>query len=215
MKNFVFLAFTGLLTLGAVQQMNAQAEWDFFDDFEVLIGGNLGFVGGENAESFDSRLGFIAGFQNPLQVKDQIYILTCLFYAQKGASYSEESFSGDYNLSYLDAVILGEYRVSESFRLHFGPQVGILLSATDKFESNGFSGEEDVSDNTKGLDFAAAVGFSVEITNNLSGVVRYAHSLSNFYDGDDPNTTWRNRTLTFGLAYDIEDLLIPGDRKNN
>lgn len=90
--------------------------------------------------------------------------------------------------------------------------MGVLISANDEYEEigGGFSGEEDASDRFKGLDFGGVVGLSYELTKNLSANLRYQHGFSDVYGGDQ-GFEYRNRVLSLGVAYDIEDLIAPGD----
>ncbi len=194
----------------------------FFDDFEVLGGVNLSWISAEMTDKFEgqNRIGILLGVQKPYQLKERLYLLTGIFFSQQGADYDESDqpitgtprYTGTYKLSYVNAQTLGEYRITTNFRVQFGPYLGVLVSANDEYEEigGGFSGEEDASDRFKGLDFGGVVGLSYELTKNLSANLRYQHGISDVYGGDQ-GFEYRNRVLSLGVAYDIEDLIAPGD----
>lgn len=114
---------------------------------------------------------------------------------------------------YLNMPLLAKYKPNENLFFVLGPQVGYLLSAKSKYESQGStkqylngnlvnessdtdSGEIDAKSSFKSIDFGLAIGGGYFINENIFAEIRYIHGLNN---------TTKAQTVTTPLgSYDYE-----------
>lgn len=204
MKNFslIFIIVSLLFGCSAGKTKDSAAR-SAEVSFGVKGGANFASIGGDDAESFGSLTSFHFGGIAEIGISDDFAIQPELLYSEQGADYSESSFSGDYKLSYLNVPVLAKVNVAEGFSLEAGPQVGILLSAKDKYDSGGDSFEEDVKDQTKGIGFDASVGAAYKLDSGLNFGARYNLGLSRLDDfsSEGSNTKWKNNVFQIYFGY--------------
>ena len=168
----------------------------------VKAGVNMSRVSGDDADSFDSRTGLNVGLVAKTKVSDDFDVQTGLIFSQQGADYGESMYTGEYNLDYLNVPIMARFGIAEGLKLQAGPQLGFLLSATDKFNFDGGSGEEDVKDFTKSIDFGVNFGLGYEFQNGFGIDATYNLGLSNFADGDElSDVSWKHSIIQISLSY--------------
>lgn len=170
--------------------------------FGARAGANLSTINGDDADSFKNKTSFHIGAVAEMEVTDAFSVQPELLYSSQGADYSESMYSGSYNLDYINLPIMAKYKVAEGFSLEAGPQVGLLLSAKDKFEGDGSSGEEDIKDFISDTDFGVNLGVGYELENGLNFGARYNLGLSNLNDGEDADDfKIQNATIQFSIGY--------------
>ena len=98
-----------------------------------------------------------------------------------------------------------------------GPQFGFVLSAKDKFDGAGDSGEEDVKDLVKSTAFGANVGAGYTFDNGLRLAARYNLGLSEVNDDDSfgDGVSWKNHVIQFSIGYYIKIGDIKGESKDD
>ena len=154
-------------------------------NFGAKAGVNISSINGDEVESFDSRTGFHVGFVAEIVISETFSFQPELLYSAQGADYSEdgfESFEGSVKLNYLNVPLMAKFYVGEGFSLEVGPQIGLLLSATDEGESDGFSYDEDIKEYLKGIDFGVNVGVGYKLEGGLNFGARYNLGLSDVND---------------------------------
>jgi Outer membrane protein beta-barrel domain len=167
-----------------------------------FIGANVASVNGDNADSFDSRIGINGGVLVRTTASDQIDVETGLVYSQQGADYSESMYSGKYKLDYLNIPIMARFQVADGFVLQAGPQIGFLMSATDEYDFDGESGEEDVKDFLKGTDFGINLGAGYEFPGGFGIDATYNLGLTNIADSPDlSDVNWKHGVIQLRLSY--------------
>ena len=197
------------LTLNNSEQVSSLQEKDM--KFGVIGGLVCSTLYGDEADSFDNRISFHFGVMGTRSFSEDFAVHGELLYAAMGSDYSEEGFeifetginrggggdiTGSYKLDYLVLLIVAQYYVAQGLSLEAGPQVGVLLSAKDEFEGDGFSGEEDVKDQTKGLDVGVSGGVGYEFDLGLYLKARYYLGLTEVNDFMFPgNESWKNSAL--------------------
>lgn len=100
-----------------------------------------------------------------------------------------------------------KYYATEALYIEAGPQVGFLMSAKEDWSASATfggetlseSGEDDVKDAFKSIDFGFNLGAGYNITENLSLGLRYNLGLSNIADSDDVKI--KNGVFQFAVAY--------------
>jgi hypothetical protein len=146
------------------------------------------------------RPGVHLGVYALYMINEQFGVQPELLFAMQGSKWD---FGGDdekFKFNYLQLPILLRYNITEAISIHLGPQFGFLLSAEVEEEDGD---TEDIKDNIKGLDFAAATGAEYEMPNGLGFGARYVLGLSNIADPEDPddNVELKNRTFQLYVKY--------------
>jgi len=187
--------------------------------FGVIGGLTSSTITGDEAESFDNRIGFHIGAMATKDISDEFAIHGELLYATMGSDY-EQTFTileantnrrgggdltGTYKLDYLLLLIAAQYEVAQGLSLEAGPQFGVLLSAKDEFNIAGETGEEDVKDQTKGLDVGVSGGVGYTFDMGLYLKARYYLGLTEVNDFMFPgNESWKNGALFASVGFFIE-----------
>jgi len=183
-----------------------------------IIGGLVcSTIYGDEADSFDNRIGLHFGVMGTRAISDDFAIHGELLYAAMGSDFEEEGFeifeagiqrggggdiSGTFKLDYLILLIAAQYSIAEGLTLEAGPQVGFLLSAKDEFVFDGISEEEDVKDQTKGLDVGVSGGVGYEFDLGLYLKARYYLGLLEVNDFMFPgNESWKNSALFVSAGF--------------
>ena len=147
--------------------------------FGLKAGGSLtSFVGNNVSTSASSKLGFHGGIVANLGLTDRFSVQPELLYSMKGLK-DELSFGTGYQtLHYVDVPVLFKARFN-AFFLEAGPQLGVLMSATQTIESGSMSGSVSSKAAFKDVDFGYALGLGVQATTGLMAGLRYNGGLSN------------------------------------
>ena len=186
--------------------------------FGIKGGVNLSTITGDDVESFDSRTCFHFGVLAEVPFSDDFSIQPEIVYSCQGSKYSEVidnsidgpttvitkaiSVDGTLKVDYLNIPIMAKYYVAENFSLEAGPQVGFLLSAKNEYDYPGESGEEDIKEYVKGIDFGVNFGLGYKLEGGLNFGARYNLGLSD--NNDDPdlaNATYKNSVFQFSVGY--------------
>jgi hypothetical protein len=169
--------------------------------FGAKAGLNLASISGDDTDDFDSRTSFHAGAMAEFKISEKFSFQPELLYSGQGAKF-ENSESGEFgsfseeveiNLDYLNIPLMAKYYITEGFSLEAGPQVGFLLSAKEKYEYNerfgdetfSESGEEDIKDFVKNVDFGLSFGLGYKLQNGLNFSARYYLGLSDINDFEE------------------------------
>ncbi|WP_296149379.1 porin family protein [uncultured Flavobacterium sp.] len=190
-----------ILTVSAIFAMGVLNAQEI--KYGVKAGLNLSTLTGDITDFTDvkSKAGFHVGGFVEFKFTDKFAIQPELLYSTQGAK--SEFFDSDdvtfqseednYKLDYLNLPIMAKYYVAPGFSIEAGPQIGFLLSAKNKYDytSSFFgedlsdSGEEDVKDSFKSIDFGVNFGAGYEFTQNIFVQARYNLGLSNIADFDN------------------------------
>ena len=196
-------------TVSSIQEKNMK--------FGIIGGLVCSTIYGDEADSFDNRIGLHFGVMGTRAISDDFAIHGELLYAAMGSDFEEEGFeifeagiqrggggdiSGTFKLDYLILLIAAQYSIAEGLTLEAGPQVGFLLSAKDEFVFDGISEEEDVKDQTKGLDVGVSGGVGYEFDLGLYLKARYYLGLLEVNDFMFPgNESWKNSALFVSAGF--------------
>ncbi|WP_291778611.1 porin family protein [Cecembia sp.] len=157
-------------------------------EFGIRLGPSLTTFGGGDADGSEFRFGFHAGAYVGLELSDQLVFEPGIQFARKGAKNSEFGTTIGVRNDYLDFPLLLKLRTGESFYVFVGPQPSFLLSSALVLEEAGnkvtIDGSE-IKDLWNGFDFAAVLGFGVNIQKGLGVQLSYEHGLTNISEGDN------------------------------
>lgn len=171
--------------------------------FGVKAGANLTTFTGD-VEDLDSKVGFHVGGFAEIKLTDKFAVQPEILFSTQGAKEKESSPFGSFeyktNLSYLNIPVMAKYYVAEKFSLEAGPQIGFLLSAKAKFDGGGESGDEDIKDGLKSIDFGVNFGAGYDFTENVSVGLRYNLGLSNISDSEGDGKV-KNSVFSLSVGY--------------
>lgn len=195
-----------VLAVGAMSYASAQ---DSGTKFGLKAGLNLANLSGD-VEDVDTKLGAQFGAFAEIMVTENFAVQPELVFSMQGAKTEYTELGANYeeklNLSYLNIPIMAKYYVTPQFNIHAGPQVGFLMSAKNKYEVSGggqsASGDIDLKDLMKSVDFGLGLGVGYNFTDNLGLEARYTAGLSNIYDDvDELDVTVNNMVIQFAVVY--------------
>jgi hypothetical protein len=192
-RNFIFLSV--LFSVGIF--MNAQEV-----SYGLKAGINLATLRtsmSEFNELSSSRTSFHAGGVVEVAFSDQFSVQPEILYSSVGAKMTfdntpspspevrvESTTSNElfYVIDYLTIPVMAKYYAVEGLSLEAGPQVGFLLAAQAKNDSN----SEDMKEEFESTDFGIAIGAAYKMENGLFFNARYVIGLTNIVkevSGDD------------------------------
>jgi hypothetical protein len=188
--------FLSALVLSLMLNSCAVCNWG------VKAGPNFASIGGDDTDNLDSRTGFFIGAITECNILDRFALQPELLFSQQGAKYSEsDGYDGEFKLNYLNLPVMGKLYVSDGLFVEAGPQFGLLLSAKDKYNSPGDSGEEDIKDDLKAFDFGANVGLGYQFDSGLNFGARYNFGIANIQDFTDSSFKNTNNVLSLSVGY--------------
>jgi hypothetical protein len=116
---------------------------------------------------------------------------------------ASDDYSGTIKLSYLNVPLMLKYYVAEGFNFEAGPNVAFLLSAKDEYNDFGDTGEDDIKDELKGIDFGVNFGLGYELEGGLNFGARYNLGLSDANDNKEEigDNHLKTRSFQFSVGY--------------
>jgi hypothetical protein len=207
-----------LVSLCVFNYLNAQ---------EVIFGvkGGINFadITGDETESFEGRTSFYLGVLAEIPISGKFYFQPEIMYSEQGSDYKDsfsesdgefiytETAEGEVKLSYINIPLMAKYYVYEGLSLEVGPQIGFLLSAKDEYKytftgdgiTESESGEEDIKDYVKGVDFGLNFGLGYKLKNGINFSARYNLGLSDANDDEDylGDSSYKNSVIQVGIGY--------------
>jgi hypothetical protein len=173
-----------------------------------------------NIEGYKSKQGLNAGVQlNTPVFLNKYSLMAELGFSEMGSKFENTSGYGtnnsSINLDYINLYILGKYSIIGSgFLSAFaGPQIGYLMNAknkyeyTDYFSGENISGNDDVKDDFKKIDFSMIFGAEVAIPVGypVYASARYQLGLTNIIEQNSSESiTSKNNNFSIGVSYRFE-----------
>lgn len=185
--------------------------------FGVKAGVNFANVGGDDLGDNKARTGFHLGGVAEIAFSENMSFQPELLYSSVGYKYKGTElgeggtykYDDQYILDYITLPLMGKYYVMEGLSLEFGPQVGFLISAKNKYDYTisgegvniSESGKDDVKDFVKGLDFGLNIGAGYKLPSGLNFAARYSLGLSNLNDIDNDNSKVHNNVIQLSVGF--------------
>ena len=167
--------------------------------------------------SFDSKACIQFGIVAEIPISESFSFQPEILYDCLGADYEFDDifdlptettkaaadYSGTIKLSYLNIPLMAKYYVAEGFSLEAGPQVGFLLSAKDEYEYPGDSGEDDIKEHVKGIDFGINIGLGYKLEGGFNFGARYNLGLTDANDNPEElgDIYLKNRAFQVFVGY--------------
>lgn len=182
----------GFLTavFGAKAQVKAQ--------FGLKGGVNVASLNSNNANDFDSKVGFHAGGLVHIHLTKMFAIQPEVVYSTQGAKLNIAGIENKFDINYVNVPVLLQFMTAKGFRVETGPQVGFLTTATRKINGNS-ANEKDAYNTT---DFSWAVGLGYLSSANVGVDVRYNLGISDISKSSTVKTV--NNVLQLGLFYQFK-----------
>jgi opacity protein-like surface antigen len=172
--------------------------------FGAKAGVNFSDIIGEKVDSFEGLTSFHVRAVAEIQISEKFSVQPELIYSMQGSDYSEDfegdDFEGSVKVNYLNIPLMAKYYVADGFSLEAGPQIGLLVSATDEYEDE----EDDIKDFLKSTDFGINFGLGYKLESGLNFTARYNIGLSDNLDADDFETDgaeYKNSVIQFSVGY--------------
>jgi opacity protein-like surface antigen len=159
------------------------------------------------------KVGYNIGVFSRIDIFKKISFNPELSYSNKGHRYSGTSntSAGNLHLNYLNLHALIGYKVFKSLDVLVGPEVGYLLSARSKFDSENIN-VRSIWDND--FDFGITGGVNYYITDKLLCGFKYSHGLSSVIKNIDvrdesgvktgEKAKLQNRTFQLTVGYSFK-----------
>lgn len=203
-----------VLTIAGVFAMSVLSAQEI--KYGAKAGLNLSTFTGDD-EDVKSLVGFHIGGFAEFKISDKFSVQPELLYSAQGGereySYSDEmgfvTGKETIKLGYLNLPVMAKYYVAPGFSVEAGPQVGFLLSAKNDYdyrssffgENLSDSGEIDIKDNLKSIDFGFNFGAGYEFTENIFVQARYNLGLSSINEDSESDIDVKNAVLQVSFGY--------------
>ena len=187
MKKLIVLAFIAGISVSSLYAQHT--------NFGIKAGYNSARVQITDAQDYDSKSGFHIGALAHIHISKYFAVQPELVYSGQGG----EANNVKLNLNYINVPVLLQYMVNNGLRLQTGPQVGFLVTATQKVGDV----KVDVDDVHNSVDFSWAFGTSYIFSSGVGIDARYNLGLNNI--SDNTNYTAKNRVFQVGLFYQFKN----------
>ncbi len=185
--SFIILTFIVLAT-------TASAQVKFGGKAGINIAKLSGKSEGET-QNLDSKVGLHIGGLVEIPVTENFSVMPELNFDQLGGKQSVSSFETKLLMNYLSVPVLAKYNVG-GLGIYAGPQVGLLLSAKAKVDSE----EEDIKDQFKSTDFSAVFGAEYNLPYGIFVSARYNLGLTKVTDPSTSDDYAKNRAITVAVG---------------
>ncbi len=172
------------LTATSAQQTN----------FGIKAGYNSSSVQISDGADYDSKSGLHVGGLAHIHVTSHFAVQPEILFSCQGG----ERPNSKLRLDYINVPILGQYMISDGFRLQTGPQIGFLVSAEQKVGDL----EIDIDDSFNAVDFSWSFGAGYIFSSGVGIDARYNLGLNNV--SDDSDFEAKNRVFQVGLFYQFK-----------
>ena len=162
------------------------------------------------------RFGYHAGIFAQIQCLDKLSLRPELLFSNKGYKFegsgnAQPAGGGSLHLNYINLPILIGYEIVDKLTFSVGPELGYLLSAKSKFDSE-IIDVKSIWDNE--FDFGLSTGVSYSLDEKVIIGIRYTHGLSsvlgNIVSRDangvplSSNVKYQNRAFQLSIAYQFK-----------
>jgi hypothetical protein len=162
----------------------------------IKAGLNVSNINNDNGATYDSKAGLNLGLIGHIHLSKQWALQPELVYSGQGAKFTTAGVESKINLDYINVPLLLQYMFDNGFRIQAGPQVGFLVSAKNKTNSNSL----DIKSNLKGTDVGLGMGIGYVKPSTGFGVdARYNFGLSNINENSEVKSL--NRVFQIGVFY--------------
>lgn len=199
----------GIALFGGLSAANAQI------DLGVKGGLNFPTLSGDSRQLYENQTKFrtdfyVGGYAN-YKITDQISFQPELLYSKQGAGLKTNDNSKAKLITHnINIPLMGRYEIMDGLNVEFGPQLGFLVSAKEKYELGKENTKIKATDNFKTFDFGLNFGAAYKITDELEINARFTKGLSNINDyypqTVNDNYKITNTYFSVGVAYKLTEM---------
>lgn len=199
----------GIALFGGLSAANAQI------DLGVKGGLNFSTLSGDSRQLYENQTKFrtdfyVGGYAN-YKITDQISFQPELLYSKQGAGLKTNDNSKAKLITHnINIPLMGRYEIMDGLNVEFGPQLGFLVSAKEKYELGKENTKIKATDNFKTFDFGLNFGAAYKITDELEINARFTKGLSNINDyypqTVNDNYKITNTYFSVGVAYKLAEM---------
>ncbi|MDM1041117.1 PorT family protein [Empedobacter falsenii] len=199
----------GIALFGGLSAANAQI------DLGVKGGLNFPTLSGDSRQLYENQTKFrtdfyVGGYAN-YKITDQISFQPELLYSKQGAGLKTNDNSKAKLITHnINIPLMGRYEIMDGLNVEFGPQLGFLVSAKEKYELGKENTKIKATDNFKTFDFGLNFGAAYKITDELEINARFTKGLSNINDyypqTVNDNYKITNTYFSVGVAYKLAEM---------
>ena len=199
----------GIALFGGLSAANAQI------DLGVKGGLNFPTLSGDSRQIYQNQTKFrtdfyVGGYAN-YKITDQISFQPELLYSKQGAGLKTNDNSKAKLITHnINIPLMGRYEIMDGLNVEFGPQLGFLVSAKEKYELGKENTKIKATDNFKTFDFGLNFGAAYKITDELEINARFTKGLSNINDyypqTVNDNYKITNTYFSIGVAYKLAEM---------
>ena len=159
--------------------------------------------------SLISVIGINFGVFGQYKVSEKFYLQPELFYSMQGQSLeigvNGQKAVATLEVNYIVLPVMAKYYASKKFSIQAGPQLAMLITATDKIDSS-ITGLPSSSTESKSsynsTDFGLNLGLGYDFSNNVSLATRYNIGFSDVEKSVPAGTSAsKNRVFSIGVEY--------------
>ena len=204
----IILTVAAVFALGCANAQDKQSAGNI--RYGMKGGMNVATLTGDETDT-KSLIGLHIGGFMEYKVNDKFAIQPELLFSMQGTRYEYSEFDGfdtydvedKFKLNYLNIPIMAKYYATKKFNIEAGPQIGFLLSAKYEYSDSVYgSGEENVKEFVKSVDFGLNLGVGFDFTDNIFAGARYSFGLSNINDlGDYDDFKSYNGVFSLSAGY--------------
>ncbi len=188
----------GIALFGGLSAANAQ--------IDLGVKGGLNFPTLSGAESSKFRTDFYVGGYANYKVTDQFSFQPELLYSKQGAGIKTHNGSDNKIVTHnINIPLMGRYEIMDGLNLEFGPQLGFLVSAQNKYELNNSKTKTTITDNFKTFDFGLNLGAGYKVTDELEINARFTKGLTDINHNPSSKSV-TNTYFSVGVAYKLAEM---------
>ena len=199
----------GIALFGGLSAANAQIDLGVKGglNFPTLSGDSRQLIGDQTKFRTDFYVGGYANYK----VTDQISFQPELLYSKQGAGIKNSGNSNTKIVTQnINIPLMGRYEIMAGLNVEFGPQLGFLVSAKEKYELGKEDRKFKATDSFKTFDFGLNFGAGYKVTDELEINARFTKGLSNinnyFPEGINDNYKITNTYFSIGVAYKLMEM---------
>jgi hypothetical protein len=165
----------------------------------IKVGFNVASLNVDNAADYNSIVSAHAGGLVHIHVSPHFAVQPELFLSGQGGERGNDKI----RLIYLNLPVLFQYMIGDGFRLHTGPQLGLLLSGKQKIGNV----EYNIKDDLNKVDFGWEFGVGYQFPGSGLGLdARYTLGLTDILESNAYDI--QNRVFAVGLFYQFSPAVV-------
>lgn len=176
-----------------------------FVQFGAKGGVNFTNMTSDGFDDNSSRTGFHLGLLAEVPVSERFSIQPEVLYSTQGteadAEFMGSTYSGEYNLDYIQVPVLAKIYLFRGLSLEAGPSFNFLVDEEVNVDTPAGEGSTD-TDYGSTFEFGGAVGLSFNFTDQFFASARYTQGFTDAFDSDNwDDDAVKNNGFQLGVGF--------------